>query len=393
MASGVYRAEIDGLRFFAIAIVVAGHFTERAIRFFPEVAAAQDHPLVWILARPGLGVYLFFAISGFILATQAMKAKAGPLSSGFLRAYFGRRVLRIEPPYLILLVLTWAGLMLSGYTPEKSNQFAVAPASLTVSLMSSLVYVHGLFWGSYPRLFPPGWSLEVEVQFYLIAPLLFAALFAWRSRATRLLFGLVLLAAGTVLSLYVPRQVGSLFVFDSILRFFHFFWLGILLADWQGWLAEKTRNAPPVLLACLGWGAFLAYLAIPNAPEHPGNWPDILLALTIRSAALGTVAAMFVGVFGPRSSFRCFCASPWASLIGGACYSIYLTHIQVLQVMTGLIAKIAPNPSPEWLAATACAEIPAVLVVGLAFYALIERTFMIPGWPQKLRAQFATVRP
>ena len=108
MAGGVYRAEIDGLRFFAIAIVVAGHFTERAIRFFPDMAAVQDHPLVWILARPGLGVYLFFAISGFILATQAMKAKAGPLSGTFLKAYFGRRVLRIEPPYLILLVLTWA---------------------------------------------------------------------------------------------------------------------------------------------------------------------------------------------------------------------------------------------------------------------------------------------
>ena len=117
---GDYRAEIDGLRFFAIAIVVVGHFGERAVRFFPSAeAAAGEHPLIGsLLQRPGLGVSLFFAISGFIIATQAMKAKHGPLSAKFLRAYFGRRMLRIEPPYLILLVATWVLLTLSGYTPE-----------------------------------------------------------------------------------------------------------------------------------------------------------------------------------------------------------------------------------------------------------------------------------
>ena len=61
-----------------------------------------------------LGVNLFFAISGFILANQAIKANRNPLGGGFLKAYFGRRVMRIEPPYIILLLATLAFVSLTG---------------------------------------------------------------------------------------------------------------------------------------------------------------------------------------------------------------------------------------------------------------------------------------
>lgn len=385
---GVYQAEIDGLRFFAIAIVVVGHFTERALRFFPR-AAELDHPLVWLLGRPGGGVLLFFSVSGFILATQAMKAKDGPLTGKFLRAYFGRRVLRIEPPYLILLVATWALLSATGYVPEGTRQFATEPKSLTLSLLSSVAYLHDLVWGSFPRLFPPGWSLEVEVQFYLMAPLLFFAYFGLRRRLARLTLGAALLLLGTLSALYVPRHIGPVFTNYCILRFFQFFWLGIMLADLRSWIAEKTQRVWPPALGICGWGALLCFLALPAVPAAPATAADLTIALLIDSTALGTVAAMFVCVFAARSPFRSFCANPWTSLIGGACYSLYLTHLQVIQFLTGALAHRAPDSSLAMIGLYACVEIAAVVAVGLIFYALIERTFMIPDWPALARGWIA----
>ena len=384
MSGGDYRAEIDGLRFFAIAIVVVGHFGERAVRFFPSAeAAAGEHPLIGsLLQRPGLGVSLFFAISGFIIATQAMKAKHGPLSAKFLRAYFGRRVLRIEPPYLILLVATWALLTFSGYTPEGTRQFEKGPESLTVSLLSSVFYLHDLLWGAFPRLFPPGWSLEVEVQFYLLAPLLFWAYFGLRVGLPRLLFGSSLLVAGASLAVFAPKQLGPASIDYSILRYFHFFWLGIMLADLQDWMAAKTLRVSPAAIGLLGWSAFFCYVVIPTAPLDPATTREVILALLVRVASLTTIAAMFFCIFGPRSSFKSFCANPWVSLVGGACYSIYLTHLQIIQVLTTMIARRAPDSALSTILVYAGVEIVAVVAIGLVFYALIERTFMIANWPR-----------
>src|SRR5437763_8689222 len=82
ISQGVYRAEIDGLRFFAIAFVIFGHSIERAARFFPsyEATLAGSSAEAFLQLAPP-GVFLFFAISGFVLAGQALKAKASPLSA------------------------------------------------------------------------------------------------------------------------------------------------------------------------------------------------------------------------------------------------------------------------------------------------------------------------
>ena len=162
MSGGAYRPEIDGLRFFAIAIVVVGHVAERAVRFFPSMRdAAADNAVGDLFQRAGLGVFLFFTISGFIIASQARKSRHAPLSGAFLKSYFWRRLLRIEPPYVVLLICTWFVLTTTGYTPEGANHFSAEPQSLDRSLLGSIFYAHGLIWGAYPRLFPPGWSLEV----------------------------------------------------------------------------------------------------------------------------------------------------------------------------------------------------------------------------------------
>lgn len=382
LSGGTYRPEIDGLRFFAIAIVVVGHLAERLTRFFPAAQAlTEGNALGDLVQRPGLGVYLFFAISGFILASQAARAKAHPLSGAFLSAYFGRRILRIEPPYVILLVATFLFIVAIGYSPEGAKQFETAPASLGLSLAGSVIYLHGLVWGTFPRLFPPGWSLEIEVQFYVLAPLFFALWFASSRTGVRVALGVVGLAGGSLLSLTAPQSAGPFHFQTSILLYLHFFWLGLVLSQAQGWIGERLAAMPPAVPALLGWGGLVLYLVVPNAPAADTG-PHLAVGLALRIAALAGIAAMFAAVFAPRSSFRTFCARPWIALIGGACYSLYLTHLQVIQVTTSVAAKLLPGAGFATLAALAIVQIVAVLCVGLTFYALIERTFMQRDWPR-----------
>lgn len=382
LSGGTYRPEIDGLRFFAIAIVVVGHLAERLMRFFPAARTLADGTVVGdLVQRPGLGVYLFFAISGFILASQAARAKAHPLSGPFLRSYFGRRILRIEPPYVVLLVATFLFIVATGYSPEGAKQFEAAPDSLALSLAGSVVYLHGLIWGTFPRLFPPGWSLEIEVQFYVLAPLFFALWFASSRTNVRIALGAIGLAGGSLLSLTAPQSAGPLHLQTSILLYLHFFWLGLVLSQAQGWIADRLAAMPPSVPAFLGWGGLVLYLVVPNAPDAD-TWAHLATGIVLRAAALGGIAAMFAAVFAPRSSFRSFCARPWIALIGGACYSLYLTHLQVIQLMTSVTAKVLPDAGPVMLAVLAVLQVVMVLCVGLAFYAVVERTFMRRDWPQ-----------
>ena len=392
-APGTYRPEIDGLRFLAIAIVVVGHLVERLIRFFPAAQAQlETTPGGVLLQRPGLGVYLFFAVSGFVLATQAANARAHPLSPTFLRAYFVRRLLRIEPPYVLLLAATFLFITATGFSPSGVNQFAAAPASLDASFAGSLFYLHDLTWGTYPRLFPPGWSLEVEVQFYLVAPFLFGAwLLVPRGRA-RVWLGVAGLLLGSLSSLLAPSAAGPIHLEASLLRYAHFFWLGLLLADWQSGLAQRLKRVPSVGPTLVGWGALALYLLMPAAPDATSA-TALAYGLLLRAGVLACIAAMFAAALAPQSGFRRFCAMPWVSLLGGACYSIYLTHLQLIQAMTAFGARLAPGASGPVLVALALLELAVVLACGLAFYAVVERSFMRSDWPAALRRRLRSRRP
>src|SRR5262245_29128610 len=147
--------EIDGLRFIAIAVVVIYH-----CGIWVQLTNYRPAGLFEIGAR---GVELFFAISGFVLAA--------PFASQYLRggprvrlgAYFLRRVTRLEPPYLLALLLTFVMWLFI------SNQ---KPADLLPHLTASAFYAHTVICGTTSSIMVVAWSLEIEVQFYLLMPLL-----------------------------------------------------------------------------------------------------------------------------------------------------------------------------------------------------------------------------
>jgi peptidoglycan/LPS O-acetylase OafA/YrhL len=105
-----------------------------------------------------IGVALFYVLSGFLNAyNYAAKAREG--GRRFLVQCFGRRIARIYPLYLFLLLVTFA---------------ATAPLPDALTAFLNVTLLKGFFWNYYFSGIAQARPLTVEETFYLLAPLLFS---------------------------------------------------------------------------------------------------------------------------------------------------------------------------------------------------------------------------
>ena len=109
------------------------------------------------------GVDLFFVISGFILALPFAAHHLAGAPSVSLRKYYLRRLTRLEPPYFVSIFLLLA---LSIWIHRR------AASAILPHLAASLAYLHNVIYGTQSTVIGVAWSLEIEVQFYLLVPLL-----------------------------------------------------------------------------------------------------------------------------------------------------------------------------------------------------------------------------
>ncbi len=267
-SSGSYLAEIDGLRFWAILPVVLWHGIQRVSRAQPDISDLERSSMLWV-PEARVGVMLFFVISGFIISSQFIKNREKGRALD-LKSYFYRRVTRIEPPYILLLLATYLLFTLTSYRPENAVAFWRSPESLDASFMASIFYMHGLIFNQMPRLYPGGWSLEVEVQFYVIAPAVFALLFKATTVRSRLVIGGLVLVAMFAIERYFEHRLGSAGAHRyTLIRYFFYFWLGALLAEVN---AQKCWPRMPTALWDFSAFAGLFVYLLTGVAEH-SDWP------------------------------------------------------------------------------------------------------------------------
>jgi peptidoglycan/LPS O-acetylase OafA/YrhL len=363
-SSGDYIAEIDGLRFIAIASVVLFHTA-----LFSGELIHQSHGM-WNIGQKG--VELFFAISGFILAVPFARQYLLRERKVRLKSYFLRRLTRLEPPYLISLIL----LFLLKLASRETN-----PDQLVKSLAASSFYMHNWVYGTLSLISGVTWSLEIEVQFYILMPLL-AMVFLIRHAIVR---RAVLLLAMIGIVFLQPFRLGTPTGYMSLERhignYIQFFLAGILLADIYvtTWRSNPSRAAWGDIVWLIGWPA-LAWLVWRDGPHVPGVFPHTPGTVLFAPIVLLLYLALFKSVIARR-----LMTIPVIVVIGGMCYSIYLVH-NTLILLCGMAIKPLLIGHGFATIMTLCSVlvIPAVLVASAIYFVLIERPCMRKDWPQRL---------
>jgi peptidoglycan/LPS O-acetylase OafA/YrhL len=160
---------IDLLRGLAIVLVVFNHI---GLRIPLKKTALADVLPAWLLSRLNYNgyeaVFIFFVISGFLIAGNALR-RWGSLERIDMRAFYARRFARIVPCLLVLVgvlsVLHLAGL--HDYTISRAGQSL--PRAIFAALGLHLNWYEGRT-GYLPGNWDVLWSLSIEEVFYLAFP-------------------------------------------------------------------------------------------------------------------------------------------------------------------------------------------------------------------------------
>lgn len=294
-----YRADVDGLRAVAILPVVLYH--------------------AWPETFPGgyMGVDVFFVISGFLISGVIFKAcEAGTFS---YRDFYVRRIRRIFPALGVVLLacilVGWLALL-----PDEWTQLGKHVAGGAGFVSNLLLWREAGYFDAAAETKPllHLWSLGIEEQYYIVWPVLVAALWK-RPRGFPIL--IAALAVGSfALNVYWSAVRPSAAFYLPMTRFWELM-AGALLAyaalRRPAWMAGVTSGARGDVVAAAGALLLaLAFVLLDRESSFPGWW------------ALAPTAGTFLLILaGPASWLnRRLLSHPWAVFVGLVSYPLYLWH-------------------------------------------------------------------
>jgi len=272
-----------------------------------------------------LGVEVFFVLSGFIIPF-AMFSGGYTLRLGW-KTFISKRIVRIEPPYLLAILLVFVLAHASSMTPGFKG--SPPPDIVSTQTVLHIGYLAGI--AGYPWLNPVFWTLAIEFQFYLLVSLAFG----WLSHKTIhivILIDLSLLFTSLLLS-------SDLFVF----RYLGLFMLGIVAFQYQASILDKRLMAVLLIFATVVTWMTLGWMV----------------------ALVGSVTSCLIvsGVtFGRQKSVV------W---LGSISYSLYLVHVPVGGRVVNLGRRYVESQMGEFLLSLLALSVS--LVAAYAFYLMIER--------------------
>lgn len=329
---------LDGLRAVSILLVVCSHVLETIeIKWLPG----------------GLGVTVFFFISGFII-TKLLFAESRSASGLDLTTFYIKRIFRLAPALLV-------------YVAVAALVFQALGVTLTPASISASVFYYANYYNIYtiaspvepPVVGPPLavlWSLAVEEHFYFIYPFVLAACFgkpvlfmrcllvflvaslAWRTFLVAW-FGLDTLPINRILMATDTRL-------DSIVY-------GCLLAvmmdrahKLDGHRIKRLLDAASSRAAQAFGVALLLFTLAIREPEFRET-----LRYSLQGIAL---MVLFTALFWPSPSnprrLERLLTQRWMLYVGAISYSLYMYHFLVMRALQLFFG----NSHTEWrLLATA----------------------------------------
>ena len=234
------------------AVAAFGVLTAHAYSLGPRTLFLRADQLsdVLLLAAAA-GVYLFFALSGYVIAKPFIDRLLTGRPLPDLVPYALRRAFRIFPLYWIALT---AVIVVAGAGATRIWHYPIHYGLL-----------HNLVPGREGAIFSVAWTLTLEVLFYIAVPLLALVIRRWRPNITpERLAALVLLSAAVSMAFTVLGDVRDgdkigLWLRGSLLANWQFFCPGLLLAiaphltahGWRQALVELPRRRGAVIVAAV----------------------------------------------------------------------------------------------------------------------------------------------
>ncbi|MGY1719497.1 acyltransferase family protein [Blastococcus sp. SYSU DS0552] len=312
-----FRPDIEGLRALAVGLVVLYHAG-----------------LPWL---PGgyVGVDVFFVISGYLMTALVLR-ELDATGTVRLRAFYARRIRRLLPAAVLVLVSTLALAKL--LLPPLALPTIAKAGAATALYVSNVWFAYtgtDYLASEAPSPLQHYWSLAVEEQFYLVWPVLLVLAFRlFRGSRARIGVGLVLLVVASFLLCLVTTSVSQPWAFFSLPTRAWELGVGGLVALAAGRLALL----PVALARALTWAGLLvaaaSALLYTDATTFPG-W-----AATV--PVMATAALLAGGLRQAPGSADVVLARRPMQVVGRLSYSLYLWHWPVLVLPAARYGELSP---------------------------------------------------
>jgi len=298
----------------AVSMVVLGHF----------FSFSKDVPIMvkkLIASFAYYGVPIFFIISGYLLSASfiSLLKNTEYRFCSALNIFFAKRILRIYPAYLISLII------LSIYSNSSILDFVV-----------HLLNIHNLFDEFSRSINGVYWSLAVEFQWYLVAPIVILFFVKTNTIAQLLLFStsvtISILLRFNVLNDFIRQSIS----FDNLVRlgndqlyvYFFNFLIGVFL--------YRCRNIKikihllitiflSILILCADYIKGNVISDIVNYREKTVQCKLLLDYISI--SILGAVMFAFMNIELEKKYYRII------SFISTVSYSLYIYHFPILHYL------------------------------------------------------------
>lgn len=349
-SGGRYIPELDGMRTIAISLVVIGHIHQVAGQWLDS-----SSQFVQIITGAHFGVELFFVISGFILALPFRQRCLGIGKEIKLKDYYVRRLSRLEPPYLLHLIIILIGSFLAGRSIT----------DLLPHLLSSVFYLSNFIEGRFSSKLLNGvtWSLEIEVQFYVIAPFVARVFYIRRDS-----FRIYTIFVGLMCIFALKYILNHLFITSipvTLLEYFQYFSVGFLVADRYAVKVDCIGNIKSDCVAIAAWiGLFILFYIKPPAQS-------LFAAILLYFAVYYSLVSIYI---------RQILGNVYIRTIGGMCYSIYLLHMPIIDCLFQHFGTInLTNDILKMTIESIIFGLPVIFISAIFFY-FVEKPCMKKNW-------------
>lgn len=331
----------DGLRTLAVLIVAWFHIWQQSW-LYPGLTVLGREINLDPLVRSGyMWVDMMILISGFCLYLPWARMRYEGGTPDRPLHFYARRLARIHPSYLLTIAIMFAVAVARGAYFDRAH--------MARDLASHLTYTHMFFYDAYyaSNLGGALWTLAVEMQFYLLFPLLARAFYRLPATTFAAMVALALGFRG-----WVSVNVSDVSMyFNQLPAYLDTFALGMMAASIHAYLAQKRHGAATRILC-----SALAVLLLPllwQVVRAQASCPDveaIRLGQMSHRLAMGLLGAGFL-VFSANAGLvlRKLLGNPLTRFFSGISLQFYIWHqtIAVWLITYRVIPSEALNPNWE----------------------------------------------